>query len=219
MSSASSARKEAAALTASRITTVVEGTNADLVAAFAALCIRPTDVVLDATWGRGRFWTKYRHPGRFIAHDLAVDGVDFTQSPEADGTVDVWVFDPPHIAPGGRATSTIPAFNGAYGLAAAPRTPAGVFDLYGAGMKEGSRLVRSGGLLAVKCMNGVTSGRKQWAHEHVVSTGRDLGLERWGELILVRPSPGPQPAHQRQVHAYNRHSFLCIFRSPRRRTT
>lgn len=108
-----------------RVTSVIEGTNADLV-----------------TYGRGVFWRKYRHPGRFVAHDLALDGVDFTQLPEADATVDVVFADPPHGAQGGRATSTIPDWLDRYGLDSdVTRTPAGVLAIYAAGMKEwaGSR--------------------------------------------------------------------------------
>lgn len=79
------------------------------------------------------------------------------------------------------------------------------------------RVTKPGGLVAVKCSNLVTSGRKQWAHEHVVAAGRDLGLDRWDEMVLIRPAPGPQPKHERQEHTYNRHSFLVIFRVPTRR--
>ena len=196
-----------------RVTSVVLGTNADLIAEFARLCIRPDDVVLDATFGRGGFWRKYHHPGPFIAHDLRLDGIDAAQLPEADGSVDVALADPPHGAQGGRATSTIPDWLDRYGLdSATTRTPAGVADLYAAVMKELARASRR--LVAVKCANLTTSGDKQWMHEHVIAIGRVLGLKRWDEILLVRRSPGPQPQRDRQTHTHNAHSFLCIFRVP-----
>lgn len=203
----------------SRVTSVVVANrNGPLVAQFARLYIRPDDLVADVTWGRGLFWTKYQHPGPFIAHDLGLDGVDFRHLPEQDATVDVLVADPPHGAQGGRTTSSTPDFLARYGLAAAAtRTPSGVFELYASGLKEWARVTRPGGLIAVKCSNGVTSARKRWAHEHVVHTAQALGLERWDEMLLVRPSPGPQPKHRRQEHTYNQHSFLCVFRVPRPR--
>lgn len=200
-----------------RVTTVIEGTNAALIAEFAQLYIRPGDTVMDVTYGKGVFWRRYQHPGLFIAHDLAHDQVDFRHLPEHDGTTDVLIADPPHIATGGRKTSTIPAFNAAYGLLDAPRTPAGIFDLYAAGLKEWARVTRPGGIIAVKCCNGVTSGKRQWMHHRVAAIGEGLGLELWDEFVLVRKAPGPQPMHERQVHAWNRHSYLLVFRTPKRR--
>lgn len=203
-----------------RVTSVVVGTNADLIVAFAELYIRPDDVVVDVTYGKGVFWRKYRHPGPFIAHDLALDGVDFTQLPEADGSVDVLVADPPHIAPGGRTTSTIPGFNQAYGLTAAPRTPAAVLELYTAGLKEWARAVHPGGIIAVKCSAGTTSRKKRWMHHYLFNAGLALGLgQPWDEMLLVRRTPGPQPPHRQQEHADNTHSYLLVFRAPTRRTT
>ena len=51
-------------------------TNGPLLAAAAQLWIADDDLVVDVTYGRGMFWTHYR-PGRLVAHDLALDGVDF----------------------------------------------------------------------------------------------------------------------------------------------
>src|SRR5688572_3505485 len=76
-------------------------TNGPLLAAAAQLWIGPDDLVVDVTYGKGNFWTRYR-PGRLVTHDLALDGVDFRHLPEAPGSVDVVVFDPPYIPQGGR---------------------------------------------------------------------------------------------------------------------
>jgi hypothetical protein len=42
--------------------------NGPLIAKAATLWIRPGDVVLDMTYGRGKFWTDFT-PGHLIAHD------------------------------------------------------------------------------------------------------------------------------------------------------
>ena len=57
-----------------RVTTVVHGHNSDLIASAAQLYIKPGDVVLDVTYGKGNFWKKYR-PENLITHDLALDRV------------------------------------------------------------------------------------------------------------------------------------------------
>jgi hypothetical protein len=72
-------------------------TNGPLIAAVAVLWIRDGDRVLDVTYGRGNFWTKFR-PEHLTTHDLTLDGVDFRHLPEDDNSVDVVVFDPPYIA-------------------------------------------------------------------------------------------------------------------------
>ena len=55
-------------------------TNGPLLAAAAQLWIAPEDLVVDVAYGRGKFWTQYR-PDRLVAHDLALDSVDFRSPP------------------------------------------------------------------------------------------------------------------------------------------
>lgn len=71
-------------------------TNADLIRDCAGLgYLRDDWRTLDPTWGRGRWWTKWR-PSDLIAHDLRLDGVDFRHLPHRDGEFDCVAFDPPY---------------------------------------------------------------------------------------------------------------------------
>ena len=79
------------------VLSVVQGRNAELIAQAASLWIRPQDLVMDVTLGRGLWWTQYQHDGDFIGHDIALDGVDFRSLPEKTGSVDVVTFDPPYV--------------------------------------------------------------------------------------------------------------------------
>lgn len=183
--------------------------NGPLIATAAKLWIKPDDVVMDVTYGKGNFWTHYR-PGHLIAHDLVTDGVDFRQLPEADASVNVVIFDPPYIAKGGRDTSTIPEFLDRYGLYAAPRTPAEMMEQNAAGMKEAARVLRPGGILMVKCMDYVSSRRLVIARHHVVNTALALGMEQVDEFIHYSGT-GPQPKGRKQEHSRRAHSYLCVF--------
>lgn len=73
--------------------------NGHLIADVAELYIAPDARVLDVTYGGGKWWTIYR-PVNLVAHNRAVDGVDFRNLPHADESFDVVAFDPPYV-PGG----------------------------------------------------------------------------------------------------------------------
>lgn len=184
--------------------------NGPLLAAAAELWIGATDLVIDVTYGRGNFWTEYR-PVHLVMHDIALDGVDFRQLPEADGSVDVVVFDPPYIAQGGRATSTAQEFIARYGLVDAPKSVRESQELIGAGMKEATRVLRRDGRLFVKCMDYVNGGRYVLGRHHVVATALDLGLEQVDEFVHYSGT-GPQPSGRRQFHSRRAHSLLCVFK-------
>lgn len=191
--------------------------NGPLLAAAAQLWIAPADLVLDVTYGRGNFWTKIR-PARLVAHDLALDGVDFRQLPEADGSVDVVVFDPPYIAQGGRDTSTTPDFLDRYGLVDVPKTSNELKELIAAGIKESFRVLKPKGRLMVKCMDYVNGGRLVLGRHHVVTTALSLGMEQVDEFVHYS-GLGPQPPRNRQEHSRRAHTFLCVFqRTPGRRS-
>ncbi len=187
--------------------------NGPLIAAAAALWIEPADRVIDVTYGKGNFWTVYR-PESLVAHDLALDGVDFRELPEADGSVDVVVFDPPYIAQGGRDTSTVPDFLGRYGLVDVPKTSPELMELIAAGMTEATRVLAPKGRLLVKCMDYVNGGRLVLGRHHVVSTALGLELEQVDEFVHYS-GVGPQPPGRRQLHSRRAHTFLCVFRKGR----
>ena len=194
---------------------VVRGTNGVLIAQMARLGFLggPGDTVVDVTYGRGKWWTRYR-PKNLIAHDLALDGVDFCQLPEADGSVPVWCYDPPYITTGNRETSTVDDLYARYGLGL--RGWRNGRDLIAQGLKEGARVIRPGGFGLVKCMDFAESNGKTWNYLYVVQLGAELGL-KLHERFIHHSGPGPQPttnrdgSPRRQVHVREVHSVLCIF--------
>lgn len=194
-------------------------TNADLIASVAKLYLKPTDLVVDVTHGKGLFWTKVK-PKNLVAHDLDTrkgDGVSWSDLPEGDGTVDVLVFDPPYVSPGGRKTSTIHEMNDRYGMQMSATSPKGQWLSIVEGLEEAHRVLKKRGLLWFKCMNYISSGRLQRAKAWADIEFDRLGFRVEDEFIHMG-HPGPQPqvnldgTPRRQVHARNNASFLIVAR-------
>lgn len=190
--------------------------NADLIAAIAPLWIKPTDTVVDMTYGRGLFWTEYR-PEHLVCHDLyTLDGVDFRHLPESDHSVDVCVFDPAYVPTGGVETSTLPDFRNRYGTDTARRARDHIQSDIRDGITEAHRVLRIGGRLLVKSMNYIEGGRFRQGYRFVLDAADAAGFEQVDEFVH-HSGTGPQPLTNRdgsprlQQHARKAHSYLAVF--------
>jgi hypothetical protein len=137
----------------------------------------PNDTVLDVTYGRGLWWTKYQ-PAWLIAGEG-----DFRLRPEGNNTVKVVCFDPPYISTGNRGTSTTDAFYARYGLGEIQGGWRNVRKLIDDGLAECARILTPGGYLLVKCMDYVEGGRKIWNTFHVAAHADELGLQLLDRFI------------------------------------
>lgn len=190
---------------------VITGTNADLIAKVAPLYL--TGDVCDVTYGRGRWWTRYR-PEYLVCHDIDPDkgdGVDFTALPEPDDSYDAVTFDPPYIPQGGDTTSTVPDFIAGFGLRT--RSEADLWSLIGAGLAECARVLKPGGFLLVKCMDYVNGGhRLMFGHRRIMDLAEQLNLEIH-DLIVHHTGSGPG-GHNifTPIRARRHHSYLIVLR-------
>jgi hypothetical protein len=185
--------------------------NATLFAEAVAPLYLPADAwVLDPTYGKGGFWKKYMPP-RLVAHDLKFDGVDFRWLPEADEAFDVAVFDPPYKLNGTPDDDV----DERYGVDE-KATIAERHSLIEAGIAECVRVLRPNGLLMVKCMDQVSSGRANWQADDVTAWCGAEGLVKIDRFGVLRPRPQPMEGRT-QRHAHGQPSFLLVFRKPRRR--
>lgn len=189
--------------------------NADLIASVVELgYIREDDFVLDPTYGKGLWW-KYYRPQNLTTHDLAIDGMDFRKLPRTyEKRFDVIAFDPPYVSKGGRATSGIPEFDARYGLELCPATPRDLQTLICDGMTELKRCLVPYGIMLVKCMNYISSGKYWPGRFYTEQHGLALGFDIVDEFVHIG-HPGPQPHGRRQKHARNNYSTLIIFRARR----
>jgi hypothetical protein len=184
--------------------------NAELIADCHRLgYIKDDDKVLDATYGRGVWWKQWR-PDDLMAH-----AGDFMSLPYADQSFDVATFDPPYVSVGGRKTSTLDDFNDRYGLHHTPSGPTALQMVINDGLSAVSAKVKPRGIVLVKCMDYVTSG-KLWLGTHYTLTHalNFLNMEVVDRMEHVG-RPRPQPSGRRQVHARRNLSTLFVLRNPK----
>lgn len=207
----------------SPVVSVVNGTNADLIAEVARLYIRDGAEVADVTWGRGAFWTK-ANDGRFkvqgsdVAEHIATDGIvqaDFRSLPYEDESFDVVVLDPPYIHNPGRHV-TDSRYNNA-------GTTKGMYhsdirELYRAGMQEAMRVLRPGGYLFVKGKDEIESGKQQWSQTELLLDAQAMGLYGKDSFVLIPASRTSMRRWNTQKHARKVHSFLWVFEKPAKDT-
>lgn len=188
--------------------------NAHLIEDVAALgFIRPGDIVLDPTYGRGGWWRRFR-PELLIQRDRKTHPEwDFRKMDEFDdGSLQVIAFDPPYVSTGGRKTSTIPDFNDRYGIPDVARTPSEAQIAINQGINASKAKLCVGGTLLVKCKNYISSGKLFPGAYYTWQYATGIGLRLDAEFIHLRHGAGLQPPGRRQVHPRNNTSVLFAFR-------
>lgn len=183
--------------------------NADVIAAAAQLNYLPGRV-LDVTYGKGRFWRKWR-PEDLTACDLDPErspygsSVDFTDLPFDDDSFDTVVMDPPYKLNG--TASEVTTMDADYGTTEAASWQDRM-ALIEAGIRECARV--SSGWLLVKCQDQVCSGKVRWQTRTFADVAEACGFRLVDQLHL--PSYRPQPAGRRQIHSRRNYSTLLVCR-------
>jgi hypothetical protein len=211
------------------LSVITEKRNGPLIAAVAQLWIKPDDLVLDATWGRGGWHTDYKHPeALLIKHDkYTLDGVDYHDLPEGDSSIDVVMLDIPYTSAGNVEKSTLGAkndcpgvsdFHDRYGITSQKGYRAIFEDMAGA-ITECARVLNRGGRLLVKLSDYVESGHMRWAWRNADDAATGAGLRHADEFIHhsgtgAQPKENLDGSPRRQVHSRRAHSFLEVYVKP-----
>jgi hypothetical protein len=193
------------------VESLVVGTNADLMRSVAALYIEPDDVIVDATFGQGGFWRRLPDVA-VVQHDLACDGVDLRSLPEADGSVDVLVLDPPYrLADGGaRERRFLDRFGIVDAFTCDRAGRQAMVELYDDGIAEATRVLGPGGRLLVKCQDFVSSSILRPMVATVIGLLDKHGLAVV-DLFVLASGAGPGGGGWRRQHRARRtHSYLVV---------
>lgn len=189
-------------------------TNAAMLADVARLgLINEGMLTLDATWGRGAWWSGWR-PDRLIGSDLAPAKArdlcaDFTELPFRTSTFDLVCFDPPY---GYRGTSRL-AMDEGYGLAESYVSPDDRDGLIGLGIIEAARVTAPGGMLIVKVQDQCVSGSPRMQSHTATAIAVSVGCR----LRSVLEVAGGVRKQRSQRTARNNTSQALVFAAPRRK--
>jgi tRNA G10 N-methylase Trm11 len=169
-------------------------------------------VVVDPTYGRGRWWTIFK-PDPLIAHDLnTLDGVDFRNLPEADESVDAVAFDPPYKLNG---TPSLGDFDNAYGLDVGYVPWQKRHRLIRLGIIECARILKRGGRLLLKCQDQVCSGEIRWQTKEFTCQAELEGLRLIDRFEFLGGSRDQPMNGRTQKHAHGRPSTALVFKKGR----
>lgn len=194
------------------VTTVVKGTNSDLIEHIWPLWFGPDDLVLDMTYGRGNWWKNVE------PHLLTRFRGNFTRLPERHyNHYHVVVYDPPYVSVGGRDTHGEAGreMSDRYGMDLTGRSPASNRVIIAQGFIEGYKALLHKGLLMAKSADYISSGHFQSGHRDILDLGKLFDMELVDEFVHWSGT-GPQPTGRRQVHAHHSHSYLTILRKRRK---
>ena len=189
--------------------------------------------IADVTWGRGIFWKQVNaYDYNIIRSDLNAGGVnvtaDFQALPYADDSLDALVLDPPYLYTGGWKTlrgyfhETNERWSGStYGNR--ERSASGISgvqavdEMYFRGIEQARRVLRHKGILILKCMDQVMSGKQVWAHITYMNFAESVHFRAEDLFVTVRKSP-PLMRHkpEAQKHARRNHSYFLVFKNWKR---
>ncbi len=183
-------------------------TNAHMITDIARMgYLDSRSLTLDASYGKGNFWTIWR-PKNLITTDLDPDkNVDFQSSftclPFADNTFDRVVYDPPYKLNGTPSKADYP-----YGVHEYTRWQARI-ELMKEGQAECARVVKKKGLLLTKCMDQVVSGHVRWQTDMMTEIATEMKFKKRDRIEFLT-DPREQP-HERQCHFRRNYSTLLVF--------
>lgn len=189
--------------------------NADLILAAAEMGYL-TGRVLDATYGKGTFWSKHR-PKSLVTNDWDNSPTDhyydFRELPDAwDEFFDSTVFDPPYKLDGTPHDRGPGEANLLYGVSAGAReyeSVDAVDQLYRDGLAECHRCTKVKGFILTKVMDQVSGSRTRWESWQVANFMASLGARYVTTFFLI--GSRKQPSGRTQVNPRNNYSQLMVF--------
>jgi len=212
------------------VVTAYVATNADVFPEIVSLHVPKGSTIADVTYGKGVFWRKVpQEHYKLLPSDIEM-GVDCRALPYDDGSIDCVVLDPPYMEGLYRRAKKQLAGAGTYGAfreyysngqhtTEGPKYHAAVLDFYFKAGKEAHRVLRTNGILIVKCQDEVSANTQHLTHVEIINEYESLGFHTKDLFIVVRPNKPGVSRLKKQVHARKNHSYFLVFVKTARSST
>lgn len=178
--------------------------------------------VADVTYGKGVFWKNIsKNEYQLLPTDIKT-GVDCRKLPYRNGGIDCVVLDPPYMEGLYRSDDSF-AGNGTHSsfrehYSNGDRPPElrnkwhdAVLELYVRAAIEAKRVLKTNGILIVKCQDEVSAGIQRLTHVEIIMNLVNLGYYPKDLFIMVRRNKPGVTRMISQIHARKNHSYFLVF--------
>jgi len=189
----------------------------EMLAFYAPLAVR----VVDVCCNERRMWKGSAWAERMIGYDIdpgvcpdVICGWD--KLPDADGSVDVLVYDPPHLPVAAASPKSMKRFASSFGLGLSVDAD-NIETMHAPFLREAKRVLRPDGILLAKIKDYIHNHRYQWNLEMFNGAVRDAGLTPCDLIIKRDPAAGNLRSGrwEKAHHARNVHCYWAVVRKGR----
>jgi hypothetical protein len=183
---------------------------------------QPTAVrVIDVCCNARRMW-KGSKWGQRVAYYDADSGqkpdvvTEWSALPDASGSVDVLVYDPPHMPIASASAKSFDQYVENYGLGRSVKGD-NIAQMHAPFLAEAKRVLRYDGLIFAKIKDYVHNHRYQWNLEHFNAAVRAAGMTPCDLIIKRDPCGGNLKSGRwkKAHHARNSHCYWVVVRNGR----
>lgn len=204
-------------ITVWRIESVWVGRDRELLNAMFDFYAPLADRIVDVCCNSRRMWGAWADTavGYDIDPRVRPDVVcSWNALPDADSSVDVLLYDPPHLPLAAATASSLHSFVRNYGLDRSLRAD-NIAGLHAPFLREAQRVLRADGLVFAKIKDYIHNHRYQWNLEAFNSSARAAGLTPCDVIVKRDPAAGRLSSSQWQTahHARNVHCFWVVVRN------
>lgn len=161
-------------------------------------CEAETPLVLDCTANKGTMWKGCGAECELIRSDINAENnpvdikADFCHLPFANQSLDVIVFDPPHLPTNAASANSSKMWETRYGITSDSTMREGdnVSPMFEPFLAEAKRTLVTGGIVLAKIADLVHNHRYQWQHVDFIVAAKQAGMTPCDMMIKSDPKAG-----------------------------